>query len=100
MSWQTGKRIRCVERVNGARIRCYDNGGKTADRYTVAYIDDREDNRTYCCRGMSHNPTHPQGVGMYGSCVLGPHLGNRILFKDLPEECQRVVRYDCGEGVQ
>ena len=97
-------------------VRCYDNGGESADRYTVAYtrrsnkIDERGYDRTYDFRAMSEHPFHPQGVGMWGETRHYPvdaprgawptkvggscHLGTRIPFTDLPEDCQRLVVSD------
>jgi hypothetical protein len=80
-------------------IRSYDNGGKTFDRYTVVYMDEPE-NRPGCfaARGMSRNPFHPQGFGQYCIATPGRHLGRRIAFKDLPEDCQRLVTSDLSES--
>lgn len=98
MSWHTGKRIRSVDKVNGQSIRCYDSGPKFFDRYVVVYVSERLDNRKYQFIGMSSNPFHPQGFGQHGECCCGPHLGRRILFSDLPAECQRAVINDLTEG--
>jgi hypothetical protein len=80
----------------GQRIKCYVKGlTKFADPYTVVFMD-QLDERTgnYFSRGMSARPTHPQGVGMAGECRPGPHLGRKIRFKDLPEECRKVIKRD------
>lgn len=78
-------------------IRCYDNGGETADRYTVVYTRTAD----YFYVGMSENPYHPQGFGQHGEGKDGPidrpkyaHLGKRISFHDLPAECRKLVRSD------
>ena len=97
-------------------IRCYDKPD-TIDRYTVCftglkaiYKSDFVDNE-YPYVGMSDNPFHPQGVGQHGfnkGCHVDmiertrpvpigkslPHLGKRILFTDLPKDCQKVVIQD------
>jgi hypothetical protein len=75
-----------------AKYSLYDNGGKTCDRYTMVYLDSK-DQKTgmYDCFGMSDRPTHPQGVGQHSQCHVGRHLGKRIKLADLPGECQRVV---------
>ena len=70
----------------------YDNGGKTVDRYTV-YYNERE-GAFYCGRGMSESPFHPQGFGLYISGSLGRHNGRKILFEDLPADCQKLVISD------
>jgi hypothetical protein len=107
-------------------LRIYDNGGETADRYTVVFTGN------YRIRGlkrgerpqgqhpalcMSGSPTHPQGVCMwneysqpcdtYGEGGRGykwppaigrkNHLGTRIDFDDLPVACQRIALKDYCE---
>jgi hypothetical protein len=78
------------EKVNGHRIKCYDNGGRTMDRYSVVYMDSPEDNG-FMGIGMSEHPSNPQGFGQHGTFVCGKHLGKRIAFKDLPPDCQDLV---------
>ena len=83
--------------MNLNRIKIYDNGGKTFDRYTVVYLDSPErEPRTYECRAMSERPRHPQVFGQICTAMLGRHLGRRIKFSELPAECQDVVRADMG----
>lgn len=87
------------ERVNGQRIRCYDNGGKTADRYTVVYLDDPETPMPHCklhynSVGMSADPFHPQGFGQHCAAMCGAHLGKRIPFASLPNDCRKLVERD------
>jgi hypothetical protein len=55
---------------------------------------------------MNAAPFHPQGFGQHGESDRGPvdfppcrlgrrnHLGKRILFADLPPDCQRLVVQD------
>ena len=77
------------------RVVCYDDGGKSADRYTVVYLDAPERQpRTYLCLGMNHEPFHPQGIGMHSSAMPGRHLGRRIPFATLPEDCRKAVLQD------
>lgn len=84
------------------RIVCYDNGGRSADRYTVVYLDMPEDDlrrhyrrRLYTCLGMNRLPFHPhQGIGMHGSAMVGRHLGQRIPFAALPDDCRKAVLQD------
>ncbi len=75
-------------------IKCYDNGGKTLDRYTVVYLNEVEDKfkKTYAARGMNSMPFH--GIGMYCTAMVGRHLGKRIKFEELPEDCQKLVKQD------
>lgn len=91
-------------------VRVYDNGGETFDRYTVLFTGryaGRPVGRTEYV-GMSENPCHPQGFGQHGETEGVPdaphgfapaigrkcHLGKRIAFTDLPDQCQRVVMSD------
>lgn len=80
-----------------SKVRIYDNGGTTADRYTAVYMDRRNPSGLYDARGMSAHPFHPQGVGMYCTAAPGGHLGRRIPFDWLPPDCQALVRSDMGE---
>ena len=76
-------------------VRIYDNGGKTADRYTAVYMDSPERAAgMFQCVGMSENPFHPQGFGQHSSAMPGKHLGKRIAFEALPKDCQRLVMRD------
>ena len=112
-------------------VRCYDNGGESADRYTVVFSGNFPKgegmNKEYPYLGMSACPFHPQGVGMHGS--IGPwssppwnapidtirikngknvygwppaigrknHLGKRIIFTELPTDCQKCVWQDYAD---
>lgn len=78
-------------------IKCYDNGGKTFDRYTVIYMDDPErGHNLFSSVGMSEHPFHPQGFGQHGAARPGRHLGKRIKFEELPVDCQKLVLQDLG----
>ncbi len=102
-------------------VRCYDNGGKTADRYIAVYTGNyrirglkrgERVNTNYLHVCMSEYPFHPQGVGLHGESpsqidtnsfgfapMIGKrnHLGRRIAFTDLPPDCQRLVLSDYRE---
>ena len=83
------------------RVRCYDNGGESADRYTVVFTGKyrHKTDGEFWYVGMSDNPYHPQGVGMHGSSptridgygVSTGHLGKRLQFNQLPKPCQDLV---------
>lgn len=94
-------------------VRCYDYGG-SGDRYTVVFSGNYAGRGGVChyiC--MSGAPFHPQGVcqhggasrpidvrtGSWGGVAIGRkcHLGKRIPFTDLPEDCQKVVMKDYKE---
>jgi hypothetical protein len=77
-------------------VKCYDNGGRSFDRYTTVYMNEPEANGTYGSRGMSKNPFAPQGFGQCCIARPGKHLGRRIKFEDLPQDCQRLVKQDLG----
>lgn len=81
--------------LNGHRLRIYDNGGKTADRYTVLFMDGQDIFGTVACLRMDKDPLHPCGIGMRGIGTPGVHLGRRIPFEMLPEPCRRAVLADC-----
>ena len=67
----------------------WDNGGKTADRYTIVLNIKEEDK--YWCIGVSDNPDHPQGVSQLGMCKEGEHLGKQISWEDLPDNVRKHV---------
>lgn len=83
-------------------IRCYDNGGVTADRYTVCFTGRYRHKSLgeYLYLTMSNDPSHPQGVGQHGSSkhrIDYPsyqHLGTKITFNELPEACRNLVLED------
>lgn len=83
------------------RLKIFDNGGRTCDRYTVVYPREQYAGRRYYYPyvSMDENPFHPQGYGQHGE--LPPpgragfrHLGRRIKFEELPEKCQKLVMQD------
>jgi hypothetical protein len=84
------------------KVRIYDNGGETADRYTVVFTGRYRDKTMgeFWSLGMSGAPFHPQGVGMHSThprqidYPTYGHLGKKISFVDLPEDCQRLVFSD------
>lgn len=95
-------------------VRCYDNGGNSADRYTVVFTGKYPGKKPRECnyRAMSSNPFHPQGVGLFcwnedmidtNNSGFAPavgrknHLGTRIPFSDLTEECQKLIISDYKE---
>lgn len=87
-------------------IRCYDNGDTkhaTVDRYTVVFSHAHSfyTKNWYPYLGMSAYPFHPQGVGYHGENEHTPvdrptsgHLGKRIMFLQLPPDCQKLVLRD------
>lgn len=97
-------------------IRCYDNGGTeqggSIDRYTVVFTgrystrgSKRNTDRTsnFIHLAMNAAPFHPQGFGQHGESdhpIDRPqyrHLGKKIRFEDLPEDCKTLVLQDYKE---
>lgn len=89
-------------------IRIYDNGGKTADRYTA--IDMEQPHRNvfgparevlYSAIGFDEDPFHPQGFGQHTSAMAGRHLGRRVKLEDLPPNARKFVEQfeqECEDG--
>jgi hypothetical protein len=86
-------------------IRCYDNGDRSFDRYTVIFTKANiycRNNAEISCfyLAMSAHPYHPQGFGQHGESrfPIDSHghknIGKRITFKELPPDCQKLVRSD------
>lgn len=94
-------------------VRCYDNGGASADRYTVCFTG-RYTHLTggeHIGLGMNAHPFHPQGIGMHfgyrfqcdtldksgrpgnwpPAMGRSNHLGKRVPFASLPDEVKRCV---------
>lgn len=92
-------------------IRCYDNGGAekdgTLDRYTVVFTKKSiTKNRPHAFMhlGMNAAPFHPQGIAQHGDSEGQPidrptygHLGKKIRFEDLPQDCKDLVLRDYKE---
>lgn len=80
-------------------IRCYDND-QTFDRYTVVYTGNYPGRDGCEYVGMSSDPYSPSGFGQHGhsqEIIDKPkyaHLGKKISFNDLPENCQKLVLRD------
>mgnify|MGYP001610865815 CR=1 FL=1 len=92
-------------------VRCYDNEGRSFDRYTVVFTG-RYRHKTggvFWHVGMSTMPFHPQGFGQHGESMqqidvnksgFAPaigrrnHLGKRIPFAALPDDCRKLVVQD------
>lgn len=89
------------EVISGHPISCWESG-KVADRYTVVFLDTRDERGRVQYLGMSADPFHPQGVGMHGEMLIqhvayrgrGGVFDKRIQFADLPPDCQRAVLRD------
>lgn len=80
-------------------LRCYDNGGKTCDRYTViparwvrGWSRRVPGGLLWEAIAASSEPFHPQGFGQHVEAMAGPHLGARVPFETLPADVQRFAR--------
>jgi hypothetical protein len=81
----------------GARVRIWDNGGKTADRYTIlppAAVRGFRDRGLWEGIGSDEKPFHPQGFGQHITAEPGRHLGRRIHWNELPADVQKFARQE------
>ncbi len=62
-----------------------------ADPITVVFPFDHR-NGFAACVGMGETPFHPQGFCQHSECKIGAHLGDRISYVDLNDDCAAVVR--------
>ena len=67
-------------------------GHLNIDRYTVIF--DESETGGYYALAMNGRPFHPQGFCQHTTAEPGDHLGQRIDFDDLPEDCKKVVRHE------
>lgn len=78
-----------------SRVKLYDNGGKTADRYSL-FVPSVNEPGKEDWYSFSESPYHPQGVGMYGGADYPMpsyrHMGRLISYSDLPEQAKRYVK--------
>lgn len=86
-------------------VRIYDNGGETADRYTIVFTkcgsmpgqDPDPYRRRHFYLGASAHPFHPQGIGQHGESVdpidrpAYGHLGKPIAFDQLPPDVKKFT---------
>lgn len=78
-------------------VRLFDNHGETFDRYTAVFYD--QDGQCVGYRGMSDNPFHPQGFGIWddGDCSGTIERDTEIAVEDAPEQVQRCIALDLSE---
>lgn len=90
---------RLLPRGEPRYVHCYDNGGKTADRYTVVFTGRYRHKTLGECLylGASSEPFHPQGFGQHGSAPSAidyptyGHLGKKVAFTQLPEDVRKLA---------
>lgn len=86
-------------------IRCYKSKEDVADLYTVVFTGNytKSTGGESMYVGMSAHPFDPQGFGQHGSNkgqIDSPsygHLGKKIKFTELPEDCQKLVISDYND---
>jgi hypothetical protein len=71
------------------RIKIWDNGGMTIDRYTVAI---QKSDYVWDIYGMSSDPSLFNQYSHTDCRGEMSHCGKRILFSDLPEKVQIAIR--------
>ena len=90
----------------GTVLRCYDNGGRSFDRYTILpprwAVEHVARYRVgvgalWVAIGSSAHPFHPQGFGQHWEAVAGPHLGRRVRWDTLPADVQKFARQSFPE---
>ena len=77
----------------------YDAGSGVADRYTVVFAetsgfvrgDDGKMQSTHECLLLSSNCNAPNGVNMWGVCMVGKHLGRKVKLSKLPKAVRDCV---------
>jgi len=74
-------------------VEIYDLPG-TIDRLTVVFPWDCDEHGFCAMVGMSFEPFHPQGFCQHTNGMNGPHLGKRISYVDLNDDCAKVVRME------
>ena len=77
-------------------LACYDNDGKTCDRYTVLFgapYWTPDMGRKVQFLGMSGAPTHPQGFSQWGELNAFDRsgCGKHVRWLDLPENIRAHV---------
>lgn len=91
--------MNAIEKRYGTVLRCYDNGGKSFDQFTIIpprWANDYREREPSTWAAIAASavpgPFHPQGFGQHVSAMPGPHLGRRIRWDELPADVQRFAR--------
>lgn len=77
---------------------CFDNGGKTLDRFTIIYKKMKCRGK-YQYLGASENPSSPLGFGQHGeietyNAAKLRNVGKKVAFETLPILVQNAVKQD------
>lgn len=83
------------------RVRVFDNGGKTLDRYSVIIARTVSGARVLEVYGMSADPQNPQGFNQYSHSAKNKFsdfafLGKRVQVHDLPEAVIQAIENRIG----
>lgn len=86
-------------------LACYDNGGKTADRYTVLFgwpFWSEPMGRDVPYLGMSAYPTHPQGFSQWGEMPSHNRAacGKHVAWLELPDEIRAHIVMRARQGCE
>ena len=88
-----GKPVNATCERWGSMLRIYDNGGKTADRYSIAPPRHAKDYAQGGGRFLTlFSGDKPAGCSGHDECKPSNHLGTRIAWGDLPDAVQDVAR--------
>lgn len=80
-------------------LACYDNGGRSFDRFTILYgapVWHPDMGRNVPYLAASAYPFHPQGFGQHGEMPAANRsaLGRKVRWRDLPADVQRAAIQD------
>lgn len=88
------------ENLLNRKVRVYDNGGKTFDRYTVIIKRYEKGTAVYDVYSMSENPDWIQGFNQYSHTeydvrMLMQMIGKdrKVPFNELPEAVLEAIEY-------
>ena len=97
---QAERRARLVPNGVPKYIRLYDNGGSSIDNYTAVFTGHytHKTNRAFWYLAFNPMPFNPLGFCQHGETTYKPcdkpsysHLGKKIKWEDLNEDCQKAV---------
>jgi len=104
MSKATERKERLLPGGIPTYVRCYDNGGSTADRYTIVFSGNFKGRNRRCYYiGCSSTPFHPQSICQHGDSAdvidkpKYSHLGKKVKFETLCDDVKKVIMSDYNE---
>ena len=86
----------------GTVLRCYDNGGKSFDRYTIIpprWDKEHREGNLFKSIAASKYPYYLIGFGQHVLAAPGSHLGKRVHWDSLPADVQKFARSSFPEYV-